>query len=302
MGKSFLQADPIAADLFAQANDVLGYDLKKIILEGPEETLVQTQNTQPAIWIVSAIAYRLLSKELSGSSLRPALVAGHSLGEYSALYASGAVDFQSALKLVKYRGQFLNDCCQENPGRMAAIVGLDRTELKEMCDSTTNALDFSAMVNFNSPGQIVVAGTQNGVDQLLALAQKKPGVRAIALNVAGAFHSKLMSQAAIKMEEVLKSMPFQRAQTPIVANCDARPTSEPDAIKEKLVRQIDHPVFWEDSIQRMIQEGVELFIEVGPGRVLSGLVRRIDKTKKIVSFDDMETLHKVINELNLTLY
>ena len=297
MGKSLYEKFPEARETLDQTEAVLGFDLKAKMFGGTDDELRQTDVTQPAIFSASAAAYRALAARLPDLASRCAFAAGHSLGEYSALFAAGAFDFKTGLKLVKYRGLFIHEASQKNPGTMAAVLGVAKEELGKLCEESKGPGEVCTMVNFNCPGQIVVAGTRRAIEALVAKAGALPGAKAIPLSVSGAFHSSLVSEAAGRMKEVLSQSEVRDARVPVLANCDARPTQAAGEIRAKLLTQIDHPVLWEESVRRMIEAGVETFVEIGPGRVLSGLMRKIDRKKKVLNIEDEESLNKAVQEL-----
>ena len=295
MGKELYdQGTPVKTAL-DKADEILGFGLSKIILEGPEDKLRQTQYTQPAIFAVSVGLFELLNSRnvLSNTAL---VCAGHSLGEYSALCCAGVFSFEDGLKLVKARGEFIQKASEANPGTMAAIIGLDTEKIKQLCSEAKGGGVCEA-VNFNSPGQVVIAGTVDSVKKVVELAPGAGAMKAVLLNVSGPFHSSLMKQASEMMREELKKYNFKTPKFPVITNCDAVEASDGKAIADKLVRQINSAVLWEDSIKKMISLGAEAFLEVGPQRVLSGLLRRIDKTKKAMNVEDQKSLDKTIEEL-----
>jgi [acyl-carrier-protein] S-malonyltransferase len=296
MGKELYERYPEAKETIDLANDVLGFDLRKIIFEGPDDVLNQTQYTQPAIFTVSVAAYKTLAAANTGTEC--VCAAGHSLGEYAALCSAGFFSLTDGLKMVKARGEFIQKASREKPGTMAAILGLDRQKVLEICAkaSTTGVCE---AVNFNSPGQIVISGTLEAVQNAAALAGEAGASKAIVLNVSGPFHSSLMTPASEMMADELKKYSFSHPRFPVVTNCDAELTADASAVPGKLVRQINGPVLWEDSVKRMIDKGAELFIELGPQRVLSGLLRRIDKSKKCVNIEDSRSMDKTLQELAL---
>ena len=292
MGKALYAQFREAKDVFDQA----GGELRDTIFNGTEEELKKTSVTQPAIFTVSCAAYAAFSARFPNLLSQTAYAAGHSLGEYSALCSARVFDFQTGLKLVEYRGLFLQDACQSSPGTMAAILGLERDQLQNLCEKVP-AGEVCEMVNFNCPGQIVVAGTQGGISALLKEVGAVAGAKAVPLQVSGAFHSSLMREAGARMKKALESVALQDAQVPVVSNCDAKAGTRAQEFKDKLVRQIDHPVYWEDSIRLMIAQGVETFVEIGPGRVLSGLLKKIDRSKKALNVEDPDSLRKTLQEL-----
>jgi len=286
MGKSLYEKYPEAQAIFDSANEILGFDLKNKIFNGTQEELRETTVTQPAIFTVSCAIFNVFTSIHPNWKENCAFVAGHSLGEYSAFFSAGAFDFKTGLKLVQYRSCAIQKGCQKNPGSMAAILNMGRKELQLICDNCSKNGERCEMVNFNSPDQIVIAGSKKGIESALELIKGIPGKRAIPLNVSGPFHSTYLNEAAEAMAVELSNASIQKTVIPVFTNCDAKPTQEVNQIKENLGRQIDHPVLWEDSVQRMISEGVEKFIEIGPGKVLSGLLRKIDRSKSCIPIED----------------
>jgi [acyl-carrier-protein] S-malonyltransferase len=296
MGKDLYDSFPVAREIIDQSNEVLGFDLRKIIFEGPDEVLKQTQFTQPAIFTVSMAAFKVFS---SASGILPAacIAAGHSLGEYSALCAAGVFSFDNGLRLVKSRGEFIQKASETNPGSMAAIIGLDTAKIKEICALASTDGLVCEPVNFNSPGQIVIAGHTAAVQAAVALATSGGAMKAVMLNVSGPFHSSLMTAASDMMGEELKKYTFLPPAMPVVTNCDALSAASPADLPAKLVRQINNPVLWDESIKTMIAAGAETFVEIGPQRVLSGLMRRIDRSKKCLNIEDKKSLDATLNAL-----
>jgi [acyl-carrier-protein] S-malonyltransferase len=273
MGKDLYDKYPKAKEII----DLSGDELKDIIFNGPEETLKLTQYTQPAIFTVSVAAFEVL-KETIDLSKYELVVAGHSLGEYSALCAAGFFSFKEGIELVKARGAFIQEASQQNPGSMAAILGLEKQVLIDICKEASS-IGVCEPVNFNSPGQIVVAGQIEALNKVIELAKKNGAKKSIMLNVSGPFHSSLMKLAADKMAEELNKYTFKTPSFGVFTNCDATLTKDPTSIKEKLVKQISSAVKWDDSMNNIIKDGFYKFIELGPGKVLSGLLKRIDKSK-----------------------
>lgn len=292
MGKDLYEKYPAAKEII----DAAGEELKKIIFEGSEEDLKSTQNAQPAIFAVSTACFAVLKQSVDLSKFE-IITAGHSLGEYSALCASGFFSFKEGIEMVKARGRFIQKASEENPGTMAAILGLDKEIVLNICNEASQSGVCDA-VNFNSPGQIVISGSAAAVSKAVELAQAKGASKAILLNVSGPFHSKLMTPASEMMAEELKKYTFNNPVYPVITNCDAQITKDNLSIKEKLAKQINNSVQWDASILQAVSSGVELFIEVGPQRVLTGLMRRIDKTKKAVNIEDGASLEKALKELN----
>jgi [acyl-carrier-protein] S-malonyltransferase len=289
MGKDLYDAVPLVKTMYQTANDILGVDIAKISFDGPEEKLKQTVVTQPAIFALSAIISRLLCEK----NVLPDAVAGHSLGEYPALVAAGVIDFEAALTVVKRRAELMQIAGQENPGSMAAIINLSQTDVEQICQAAQDAGIVQA-ANFNSPQQVVISGSVAGVNKAMQLAQEKGALKVIPLQVSGAFHSPLMLSAQVGLEATLKDVKFLKAKVPVYANVTAKPTVEPDTIKELLIKQITAPVRWTELIQNMIQDGVEQFYEVGPRNVLSGLIKRIDRRIKTTTIGNLNELNAII--------
>lgn len=295
MGKELYDQNPIVKETFDKADNILGFGLKKIVFEGPEDTLRATQYTQPAIFTLSVALSKLL-KSLKIFEHKSLFAAGHSLGEYSALCSAGVFSFEEGLRLVKSRGEFIQKASEENPGTMAAIIGLEKDKVEAICQAA-KPFGVCEAVNFNSPGQIVIAGTKDAIAKAVEAAQVAGAMKAVILNVSGPFHSSLMARAAEMMRDELKKYQLHQAEFPVVTNCDGQVTIDGAGIAEKLVKQINNAVLWEDSIKKMMENGVEAFVEIGPQRVLSGLIRRIDKTKKIINVEDKKSLEKTLQEL-----
>jgi len=295
MGKELYERYPEAKETIDQANDLLGFDLKTILFEGPEDLLRQTQNTQPAIFVVSVAAYRVFRSMYSSRS-DSFLFAGHSLGEYSALCAAGVFNLPDGLRLVKARGEFIKAASDRNPGTMAAVLGLDAGKVNDICRQASAAGACTA-ANFNAPGQIVISGTTDAIDKAVALATEMGASRSIKLSVSGPFHSPLMTTASEMMQKELEKYSFSEAVSPVITNVDAQATTDVQSIKEKLVQQINHSVLWEDSIKKMIAMNCATFIEIGPQRVLSGLLRRIDRNVASYNFEDAKSIEKTLAAL-----
>jgi [acyl-carrier-protein] S-malonyltransferase len=225
------------------------------------------------------------------------VTAGHSLGEYSALAVSGFFTFEDGLKMVKARGQFIGEASSVNPGLMAAIMGMKKEDVLDVCKQASQ-VGVCEAVNFNSPGQIVISGTNDAISKAVEIAKEKGALKAVLLNVSGPFHSSLMKSASEKMKVELEKYNFIEPKYPIITNCDAQITRDVSSIKEKSVKQIYSPVLWDTSITNAISDGFDTFIEIGPGRVLTGLMRRIDKTKKAMNVESIANLETVIEELN----
>ncbi len=285
MGKDLCEQFPEAKKYFDEADAVLGVSLSKICFEGPEEELKQTKNTQPAIFLHSVALWNLLKPSDA------AMVAGHSLGEYSALVAAGAISFADAIKLVRLRGELMQKAGEENPGTMAAIVGLDPNAVNEI---TKNASEAGVVqpANFNSPGQIVISGSVDGVRKAMELAKAAGAKLVKELVVSGAFHSPLMQSAKDKLKEALDAVMITDASIPVYANVTAKPVQKADEIRRLLFEQVTSPVRWEETVVNMSADGAAKFIEIGPGKVLQGLVKRTAATAEIAGVDKASEVKK----------
>lgn len=268
MGKDLYESSAKAAEMFEQANGILGFRITDIMFEGTEEELKQTKVTQPAIFIHSVVMAKMME------DFHPDMVAGHSLGEFSALTAVDALSFEDALKLVSQRAMAMQKACELQPSTMAAVIGGSTEVVEEACAAVEGEIVVPA--NFNSPGQIAISGTVRGVE--LASAALKEKVKLVTpLKVGGAFHSPLMEPARLELAEAINATEFKQPLCPIYQNVDAQPHTDPFEIKCNLIAQLTSPVCWTQSVQRMITDGAEEFIEVGPGKVLTGLIKRIKK-------------------------
>ena len=272
MGKDLYESSPIAKKIFEQANDILGFKISDVMFDGSAEDLKQTKITQPAVFIHS-----IAKKEMAQDAFQPHAVAGHSLGEFSALVAAGVLSFESGLKIVQQRAMAMQKACETNPGTMAAIVGLDDDVIEKIC----NELEGVVPANYNSPGQLVISGTINGIEKACEKLKEAGAKRALVLQVGGAFHSELMSPAREMLESAILNTEFKNPICPVYQNVTALPSMDPEMIQLNLIRQLTSPVRWTQTIQNMISDGVENFFEVGgTGKVLRGLIRRIDRSAK----------------------
>jgi [acyl-carrier-protein] S-malonyltransferase len=271
MGKELYESYPEARAVFEEANELLGFDLRTLCFEGPEGELNDTINAQPALLTTSIAALRVLESRCDLPV--PAYVAGHSMGEYSALVAAGAVDFAAGLRLVRERGRVMKAAGEQNPGSMAAILGLSDDVVTEICQR----VDGVQVANYNAPGQVVISGSSAGMERAMALAQEAGAKRVVLLAVSIAAHSALMAPAVEEFAQAVEATPFRAPRVPVVGNVTARPLPDVAAIREELVSQLTAPVCWVESVQYMIGQGVEKFIEIGPGDVLSKLIRRIER-------------------------
>jgi [acyl-carrier-protein] S-malonyltransferase len=277
MGRDLVEAYPAAREVFAAANTTLGIELDKLCFEGPMEKLSRSDITQPAILTVSVAAMRCMDAAADG---RPPLAAcaGHSLGEYTALVGSGMVEFHDAVRLVRARGRFMQEACDAAPGTMYAIIGLDDEQVEQACEQARDETGAGVWpANYNSPGQVVISGEQTPADRAAELCDEMGARRALPLKVAGAFHTPLMQPAADKLEAELQKVRMHEPSCPVVANVTGEPVTDPAEMRELLLKQVTHPVRWTSVIQRCRRDGVDRFVEIGPGRVLAGLLRRIDR-------------------------
>lgn len=289
MGKELYEAFDAARETFDEAGEVLGFDIKSICFEGPEDKLKQTQYTQPAIVTHSVAAWRVISS----GGFTPDYVAGHSVGEYSALVAGGVLTFVDALRLVKVRAEAMQNCGEENPGTMAAVIGMPEEKMDELLE-TAGAAGTIAAANFNSPGQTVVSGDIAAVEKATEIAPELGAVRAIKLNVSGAFHSPLMAASVAELTAMFGRVEFKPASVPVVCNVTAAPSTDPGEIQGLLERQLLSPVLWSQSMQFMLGDGVQRFVEVGPGKVLCGLLRRIDRGATCAPCSDVNTVNEFL--------
>ena len=270
MGKDLYESSSLAKNLFDQANNILGFNITDLMFNGTPEDLRQTKVTQPAVFLHSVISALML-----GDEFKPDMVAGHSLGEFSALVAAQALSFEDGLRLVSKRAMAMQKACELEPSTMAAIIGLSDDIVDEVCDSITDHVVVAA--NFNCPGQIVISGTLEGIDKACAILTEKGAKRALKLSVGGAFHSPLMQPASEELQAAIMSTNFQTPKCPIYQNVNAYPQVEPDKIRENLVAQLTAPVRWTQTVKNMIADGATEFYELGPGDVLKGLIRKVSK-------------------------
>lgn len=293
MGRDVIEQNEIAKAIYDQADTALDVSLSELILEGPEETLKQTANTQPAL-VTTSVA---LLKVLEAEGIKADMVAGHSLGEYSALVAAGALTYEEAVKAVRARGQLMENAVPNGEGAMAAVLGMARDALQTLVDAINEPGHEVELANMNAPGQIVISGSQSGVEKAAEQAKEQGAKRVIPLNVSGPFHSSLMKPAAEKMRAVLDNTYMNDAHIPVVANVNARETKDAASLKAQLIEQIYSPVLWEDTVRYMLDAGVDTFIEIGPGKVLSGLVRKVQRRVNMYAVEDMASLQKTVEKL-----
>jgi [acyl-carrier-protein] S-malonyltransferase len=295
MGSALAAASPLAAAVFDRADAAIGEPLSKLCAEGPEEELRLTRNTQPALLTVSIAAWEALRPHLDAD---PVAAAGHSLGEYSALVAAGALGFEDAVRAVRLRGEAMQEAVPVGEGAMAAVLGLDAAAVEALCVDTRQGDEALVAANFNAPDQIVVAGTREAVQRLTERAPEAGAKRVVELPVSAPFHSPLMSPAAEKMAAFLETVAFSDPSFPVVANADARPVTSGAEAKQKLVEQIASPVRWVESLKWLESSGeVEIGVEIGCGKVLAGLARKTCRTMKVSTFEDMDDLERVLERL-----
>lgn len=284
MGQDLYGASAPAREVFEEADDTLGFPLSRLCFEGPEEELSQTVNAQPAILTVS-LACLKAAAEVAGGLICPAFMAGHSLGEYTALVVAQALDFKDAVRLTRERGRLMQEAGEMVPGGMAAIIGLDEVAVEQVCQETG-----AQIANLNSPGQIVISGARETLVRAMDLASAMGARHIMSLKVSGAFHSSLMQPAAEGMAQAISQLDFRDPSVPIVVNSTAQPVTTADAVKEELLQQLCHCVRWQRSVEFMVDAGVTTFIEIGPGQVLSGLIKRIDKEAQILNVEDASSI------------
>ena len=270
MGKDLYDNVPLAKELFDRANEILGFPITDIMFAGTDEQLKQTKVTQPAIFLHSVILARSL-----GDAFKPDMAAGHSLGEFSALVAAGALGFEDGLKLVSKRAMAMQKACEQNPSTMAAIIALPDEKVEEICASVDSVV---VPANYNCPGQLVISGTNEAIDEACAKLTAAGAKRALKLNVGGAFHSPLMEPARVELEAAIAAAPFAKPVCPVYQNVDAKPHTDPAAIRANLIAQLTSPVRWTQIVQNMLADGATSFTELGPGSVLQGLIKKVDRS------------------------
>jgi [acyl-carrier-protein] S-malonyltransferase len=292
MGRDLAENFPESRAVFDEADAALGFSLSKLCFEGPEEALKLTENTQPAILTVSVAAYRAL--EIRG--VTPDFVAGHSLGEYSGLVAAGSLDFATAVKLVRERGRYMQEAVPAGEGAMAAILGLAPSDVADVCKKAADH-EVVTPANLNSPEQTVISGHAAAVKRGVEIASQQGAKRAVVLPVSAPFHSPLMEPAQKRLEHDLRAAAFCPLKFPLITNADAEAISSGEEAREALIRQVTLPVRWHDSVRDMIERGVSMFVEVGPGKVLSGILRQIDRSVRCFSVEDSGSLRSTIERL-----
>ncbi len=294
MGRDLFEHFPESQEVFQAADRVLGFSLSSLCFDGPEEQLKLTENTQPAILAASMAAW----KALSARGVRPDFVAGHSLGEYSALVAAGVLSLEEAILLVRHRGRYMQEAVPVGQGSMAAILGLDASSLEAVCRDAEQGQIVSP-ANYNSAQQIVIAGHKEAVDRAVVLARERGAKRGILLPVSAPFHCPLMQPAQERLAADLQNAAFAPPCCPVVCNVSALPVLEPDVLREGLIRQVSQAVRWQQSMEFLLREGVTVFMEVGPGKVLSGLLKKLPEGIRVLGVEDASTLAAALQELEI---
>ncbi len=288
MGKELYENFSVARQVFEEAGDSLRFSISELCFKGPEESLKLTENTQPAMLTASIAALKVLKTE---KGIIPQLTAGHSLGEYSALVASEALAFSEAAKIVRLRGKFMQEAVPVGEGAMAALLGMEREEVEKLCEEVSSG-EVLTPANFNCPGQIVVAGHSRAVGRAIEKV-KQEGKKAVLLPVSAPFHSPLMKPAGERLEKALEEISVSELKVPVVTNVEAEVNTLKQRVKELLVAQVSSPVRWEESMRKMSEKGIEKVLEIGPGKVLSGLMKRIDPRIETGNLEDLQTLKKI---------
>jgi [acyl-carrier-protein] S-malonyltransferase len=292
MGKSLAENFPESRAVFDEADAALGFSLSKMCFEGSEEELKLTENTQPAILAVSTAAFRAIEKR----GVLPDVAAGHSLGEYSALVAAGGLDLTTAVKLVRGRGRYMQEAVPAGEGAMAAILGLSPTDVGEICKKAADG-EVVSPANLNSPEQIVISGAAAAVKRAVEIASQSGAKRAVILPVSAPFHCASMAPAQTRLESDLRAATFRDLRFPLVTNVDAEEITTGAEARDALIRQVTQPVRWLDSVREMIQQGVNIFVEVGPGKVLAGLLRQIDRSVRCFGVEDAASLQTTLEKI-----
>lgn len=292
MGEDLYKNFKSVKELFERASDELKMNLKELCFEGPDEVLKKTENVQPAVTLVNAACFTVLKEE----GITPKAVAGHSLGEYAALFAAGVVDFSDIMELVKHRGEFMQKAADEHPGGMVAIMGLTDDKVKAVCADASEAGSVE-LANLNSPSQIILTGEDTGLRKAIELAKAEKAKLTIPLKVSGPWHSRFMTPARDRMIKVLEKHTFKTAEVPVVANVTGSYESDPEEIKENLIKQITSPVLWSSSMERLLADGHTVFVEAGPKKVLKGLMRDINKDVRVFNVDTLDTLKNLLQSL-----
>ncbi len=291
MGQDFADAFPACAQLFEKANEIVGYDLRSICFNGPEEKLNSTTVSQPAIFVTSAVILDRLRSDAATADIIPDVTAGLSMGEYTALYAAGAISFQDALVLVQKRGNAMQAAAEASKGSMVSVIGLDEEKVNQLCLQAVVQHGILVPVNFNCPGQIVISGDIDSCRIAADLAPQFGAIKAVILKVAGAFHTDLMTPAANLLKDALETAEItQPSDVKIIANIDADYYNGPEYIRQGLIKQLVQPILWQKCMEKLLADGVEKFYEIGPSRVLTGLMKRIDRKIKVINISDVKSI------------
>lgn len=285
MGKDLYDQFPAARELFDHADDLLGFKLSTLCFEGPEDVLQQTQNAQPAIAVTSLALLRVATEESPGLLRRPAFVAGHSLGEYAALVAAGALPFDQAVRLLRTRGELMQAAGESHPGTMAAILGLDVADCEDICRESG-----AEVCNVNAPGQIVIGGARDAVVRTMDYAKARGAAKVIPLSVSGAFHSSLMRPAADGMVQPIATAAISDPLVPVIANCTAAPVHDHNQVRHELIDQVCKPVQWSNTVEFLAANGIDTFIEFGPGRVLTAIIKRMVRKSTCINVNSADSV------------
>lgn len=292
MGKDLYENLPNVAQVFDRADHALGFSIKDLCFEGPEEKLKETENTQPAILTMSIA----IMEEMTARGIKPDVTAGLSLGEYASLVTAGALEFEDAVKLVKKRGKYMQEAVPLGVGTMAAIMGLNREDVLECCQQSSGDGIVEA-ANFNCPGQIVISGEIEAVEKAVEIAREKGARKAVVLPVSAPFHCEMLESAGKKLADALAEINVKNASIPVISNVNAIEELDSSQIADNLVKQVSRPVLWEDSVVRMLDIGVDIFIELGPGKTLTSFLKKINRNAKVYNVGDMKTLEKTLSNL-----
>ncbi len=293
MGKDLYENFPAAKEIFDKANDILKFDIKKLCFEGPQEELSTTRNSQPAILVASVAALKAYESSSYFSQFTPKFSLGLSLGEYTALVAAGSISFEDALILVRRRGEFMEEASKKNPGKMACVIGMDYAAIEELCKGIG-----CEIANLNCPGQVVVSGKTNNIELFAGLAKDKGAKRVVILDVSGPFHSSLMTHARDKLKDFIEKVQIVAPTISFVSNVDANAQTDPAVIKENLISQVNSKTLWEKSVRLVAANGIRTFLEIGPGQVLKGLLKKIDlklEVKNFGTFQDLQAIQAISN-------
>ena len=294
MGAAIARASQVAAMIYQKANDIVGFNLSEICFEGPAEELNTTTVSQPAIFVTSVVLLEILKTSPDTKKIKPDVTAGLSLGEYTALYAAGIISFENALVLVHKRGRAMQAAADATEGAMVSIIGLDEEKVQQLCNEAAQG-ELLQAVNFNCPGQIVVSGSKSACQRAAELAENFGALKAVPLEVAGAFHTEMMAPAAEALSRALQSTQIsETSDINTIANIDAQYYTSADEIRQGLTKQLTCPILWQKCMERLLADGVEKFYEIGPGRVLTGLMKRIDRKTKVVNVSSLDTLNDLI--------